>query len=318
MIRSLKRQAPESAVWVLCLSDRCFSFFAQNPEPGVRPIRLSDLEEAYPELTRVKRTRSLVEYYFTCTPVLICYLLEKIPRGEFLTYVDSDTFFFSDPELIFADLTSASVAITPHRFAPKLSHLRKFGDYNVGWLSFRNDTQGFFVADWWMQRCLEWCYDYLDDGRFADQKYLDEFPKLANGVVSIENRGVNLAPWNLGHSALEVRGGRVLVDGQSELVFFHFHGVRIVRNTIFLAEHYPYGAPFNSIVRRYIYRPYVKELACIARDNSEILDTRALARSRGSKSGQLDRLIGNLKRLAKNAVGIILGEFIVVVNGRAF
>jgi hypothetical protein len=249
MIRSLKRWDPAAVVWVLCLSDECFQALSELEERGVNLVRIDDLETAYPALGEARRNRTTIEFYFTCTPSLVRFVLRQAGEGAVVTYVDGDLYFFSDPEPLFAELGHNSVSIIPHRFPPRLRHLEKFGLYNVGWMSFRNDPRGQAVASWWQDRCNEWCYDILDGDRFADQKYLDRIATEFDGVVVLSHRGANLAPWNLGGHRLTLRNNGVVVDGQWPLIFFHFHGLKRVGNGLYMPDHFRYHAPFIGLIQ---------------------------------------------------------------------
>jgi glycosyltransferase involved in cell wall biosynthesis len=314
MIRSLKRWDPSAIVWVLCLSDECFEAMAQLEERGVNLVRIEDLETAYPALAEARNNRSTIEFYFTCTPSLVCFVLAQTGEGAVVTYVDGDLYFFSDPEPLFAELGHDSVSIISHRFPARLRHLEKFGLYNVGWMSFRNDPRGRAVATWWQDRCNEWCYDILDGDRFADQKYLDRIAIEFDGVVVLSHRGANLAPWNLGGHRLTVRNNGVMVDGQWPLIFFHFHGLKRVGNGLYIPDHFRYNAPFIGLTRERIYRPYVKVLEAIVNDTAPYFVTPAttLARYVSKRMGLGERLAGWLKNPAKFALAIITGEFVVV------
>jgi hypothetical protein len=72
----------------------------------------------------------------------------------------------------------------------------RFGIYNVGWVSVRRCEEGIKALRWWRERCIEWCHDFVDGDRFADQRYLDRLPGLFPHVHVIQHLGANLAPWN--------------------------------------------------------------------------------------------------------------------------
>ena len=139
---------------------------------------------------------------------------------------DGDLFFFQSPEPVYRELQGAAVAIIPHRYPARIERLRKFGTYNIGWVGVRNDTEGISVIKWWRQKCIEWCRDYVDGDRFADQGYLDSFPGLSPRVKVIENIGANLAPWNVGNYRIGFRSDQVMVDADHPLIFFHFQGLK--------------------------------------------------------------------------------------------
>ena len=123
----------------------------------------------------MRSQRSRVEFYFTSTPVLVRHCFAREAAAERMTYLDADLFFFGPASAVFAEQGDASVGIVPHRFLAHLAAQSEHGTYNVAWVSFRRDADGLACLDWWRERCLEWCYDRVEDGRFADQGYLDEY-----------------------------------------------------------------------------------------------------------------------------------------------
>lgn len=234
--------------------------FLQNANlEKVNLVKLEELERACPDLTRVRGERGLVEYYFTCKPALIGFLLKTNPRVDRLTYLDADLYFFADHSLLNEELAASSIAIVEHRFAPNLQSLARTGRYNAGWISIKRDSTGLACVEWWRQRCIEWCYDTPDNGRYGDQGYLDEFSRLFDNVVSIAHKGANLAPWNIGSFRIGSVDGRVVVDGEP-LVFFHFHGLRQLRRWLFDSGFHGYQVSMDKTTKENIYRPYVRLL----------------------------------------------------------
>lgn len=260
LYHSLQQHAQGSRLWVLCLSEPCHQALVALALPNLIPLKLADFEAADPEVAATRATRSVIEYYFTCTPALMLFVLNNEPDAEWVTYLDSDLFFFASPDPIYAEMRDAAFGIIPHRFSKRVASHRRFGIYNVGWVSARRRDEGISALRWWRERCIEWCYDRVEGERFADQRYLDRLPELFNGVQVIEHLGANLAPWNLGGCRLEWRDGAVEIDGRYPLLFFHFFGVKRSGGYYF-NSHRLYRAPFPNLVRQRIYRPYVAALA---------------------------------------------------------
>jgi hypothetical protein len=176
-------------------------------------------------------------------------------------------YFFGSPARIFQAIDSAvaSVLVTAHHFPKWLERYERHGKFNVGILSFRNDAAGRGCLDDWRARCLEWCHDRLEDGKYADQKYLEAWPaRLGRALLVLPHAGVNLAPWNWAAHAIETEGGRVQVDGQP-LVLYHFARFRPVRGSWWWhSGQLEYGVMPRRL-RRAIYLPYVQALLA-ARD----------------------------------------------------
>jgi glycosyltransferase involved in cell wall biosynthesis len=318
MIRSLRKHDPTAVVWVLCLSEECHRVMSLLQEPAVHLIRIEELEAAFPALAEARSNRSLIEFYFTCTPSLVRFVLSRVADQHVVTYVDSDLYFFSNPEPVFRELGSKSVSIIPHRFPKRLHHLERYGLYNVGWMSFRNDVRGNAVACWWQDRCNEWCYDVLDGDRFADQKYLDHIATDFKGVAVIAHPGANLAPWNLAAHRLSVNMARLMVDDEWPLIFFHFHGLRQTGERVYIPGHFRYRAPFGRLVRKRLYKPYIQNLEEIAAQFADHLapQTQVLARYASGRIGGWEKLAAYVKKPVKDALALARGEFFIVPRRR--
>ncbi len=257
---SLQRHSPASTLWVLCLSDECVAFLRNADLRGMRLISLGMLEQEDHELASVRHTRSLVEYYFTCSPCFPRYLLHNYPEIDAITYLDADLYFFSSMEPVFEELGEAQIGITPHRYpARKAADLLQYGRFNVGWLTFRRGEHALACLDWWRARCIEWCYDRVEPGRFADQKYLDGFSELFPSVHAISNVGANLAPWNVADADISLHDDVVIVDG-TPLVFFHFQGLRQISHGTYDTNLDDYGARLTPALRQLVYQPYLEAL----------------------------------------------------------
>ena len=268
MMRSLRRVEPAAEIFALCMSDQAYEYFAVNPEPGVRPVALSEFESGDEELLRAKHDgRSAIEYYFTCTPSLIRYGFRLAPEAQFMTYLDADLWFFSAPDALYQRAKNAAAIIIPHRFPPEHYERTRFGIFNVGWVTFRRDEEGLRLLEWWRKRCLEWCFDRVDEenDRFADQRYLDRFPELSTKVYIVVHKGANLAPWNMGGYQLSERDSTILIDDRDPLIFFHFHGLKALSSQVFLTGQKIYHAQMSSLIKEKIYRPYLNELCRISR-----------------------------------------------------
>jgi hypothetical protein len=264
LYRSLQRYCPHFELWVLCMDRICFEALTTLALPGIHAIALHDFEKGDNDLLAAKQNRTLIEYYFTCSPSLPLFILNNNPQVDLITYLDADLFFFAEPKPIYDELADRSIGIIGHRFPRFLSDNEVYGIYNVGWVSFRRDAQGLACLSWWRERCLEWCYDRCEDGRFADQKYLDVWPIRFQKVAVLQHKGANLAPWNLANYTISTDGDRVLVDEQS-LIFFHFHGLKQIARWAYDPGLDAYQAKATTVIRRSVYMPYIRTLAETAR-----------------------------------------------------
>lgn len=251
-----KHCSVEFRIWVLCLDEETEKVLRQLNLPGISPISLKDVENENKALLEVKGSRERVEYYWTLSPILPLYIFRNHPEVDVITYVDADIAFFSDPHTVLDQLGDANILIDPHDFSDCYAHCIKYGKYNVGVLSFRNNEFGLECLNWWKERCLEFCGAKYVDGKYGDQSYLDEFPERFVGVVEA-GMGVSLAPWNTQkHDIITSTDGRLLVDGEP-VVCYHFQSLKFYRPWLIRLSEYA----METKLKKNVYRPYLKMLS---------------------------------------------------------
>jgi len=260
MARSLfKHEQQETELIVICFDEITRLLLDKLNIDGLTTIPLHAIEHEDAELLSKRQIRSPTEYYWTMTPTLLLRVLEWRPEIDILTYTDADTLFFGPADALYEELGQQSILIHEHRYQPSLQKLdNQAGRFNVGLMCFRSDTQGLSALRWWRQACLDWCYARFEDGKFGDQKYLEQFPDLFDSLQILQHPGLGTAPWNHeNYSYARDDLGHVTLDGQ-RLAHFHFHGLSLCSPKEFIAFRYNY--PISDTVLREIYVPYCESL----------------------------------------------------------
>ena len=250
--RSMERHMADSyTLWILCVDDGVYEGLNKMALPQVRLLQLSKLETE--ELKAVKAGRTKGEYCWTLTPFAPRFVMEAEPTVSRVTYLDADLWFRANPAAIFNefDQSAKAVLITDHAYAAEYDSFETSGRYCVQFMTF---TRGVSepVRKWWEERCIEWCYSRIEDGKFGDQKYLDDWPeRFPEAVHVLADKELALAPWNATRFPY------------SSSVFWHFHGLRIARKQAKIMVHYG-KFPLPKPARAHVYEPYLKDLrACI-------------------------------------------------------
>lgn len=258
LYQSLRAHCAPFTLWVLCLDHDTEIALENLRLPEVRPVTLAELEEGDMELARARPNRSLIEYYFTCSPSWPLYLFDHEPGIHVVTYVDADYLFYSSLRPVLEEFGQRSVGIIPHDFPSAKLELEKYGRFNVGLVVMRNDAAARSCLTWWRERCIEWCYDRVEPGRYNDQKYLDAFPDVCENLAVIQHRGARLAPWNWMNYELRRDGEGATVDGQP-LIAYHFHGLRLYGHGLYDVRLSRYGR-MPPDLRRWLYDGYIDAL----------------------------------------------------------
>lgn len=266
LLESLSLYLQDFKLFVLCLDNDVFDYFIQNKLENVILITLNDLEKDNVKLQQAKSERSLVEYYFTLSPCLPLYVLKKNPGIPFICTLDSDISFYSSPESIFKVLDTKSIIITPHKYAKKFnkSSREKSGRYNVSFQTFKNNSVGLECLQDWETKCIAWCHDYFDEAnqRFADQKYLDDWITDYPGQVHVlEDAATGLAVWNIDNYTFSLNNNKVYVNGDQQLIFYHFHHFKLINSSFALNGFGEYSVKNSSrILANNVYLPYWEAL----------------------------------------------------------
>lgn len=255
MIESLRKNYNNAPIWVLCFDKYTEKTIIELKLKNVSIISLKDFEDK--KLKKVKTKRSTVEYYWTCTPSLPLYILKNDPQSDLIIYCDADLFFYSSLIPVFKEFGNGSIYSVESRY-PSHQQFRNHttGKFNVGFQIFRNNKEGVKCLKRWREQCLEWCYWKEEDGKLADQMYLNEWPSLYTNLVISRNLGVNAAPWNINQYKVEQKHSDVYIDND-KLIFFHFHQFNLLSSEKF---EFSRGYHLSKEVKKLIYNQYVTNL----------------------------------------------------------
>lgn len=273
---SLKNNCEQFTLWILCLDELSSEIILKLNYKNINCIKLIDIENTYNELLSLKKSRSKIEYYFTLTPILPLYILEKNKDINLLTYLDADLYFFSSLKPVFDEFSDKSILIIEHRFplnSPK--NLYDCGIFNVGFLSFKRDEEGIKCLKDWKENCIEWCYDRVEEGKYADQKYLDSWPIKYKNVCVLKHKGANLAPWNINSFDIIFKNGKVYADND-ELIFYHFHGLKEIGNFFVDSRLITYNVKKIELIKKHIYSIYLKKISTIQTNLKVIVKNNSL------------------------------------------
>jgi len=258
MYNSLLAQSTDFHLYIFAFDEACYKILIRMDLSNATIISLGEFETQ--ELLSVKNTRTQGEYCWTCTSSTVWHCIHTYGLDH-CTYVDADLLFFSDPKVLTDEMGNNSVLITSHRYSHEYDQSALSGVYCVQFVTFKNTESGMRALDWWRQACLEWCFNRFEDGKFGDQKYLDDWTTRFEGVHVLKHTGGGMAPWNSKDYSYESINEKVFVsDAQSKvpLIFYHYHDFRYCENDSFrfTAEQYFLKKEVIDLV----YLPYAKAL----------------------------------------------------------
>lgn len=264
LYQSLARCTKDFKLYIFCFDDQSFQILSDLSLKHAVIVHHSQIEDD--TLLKLKKERSKAEYCWTCTPVIIEYVLKQC-KEENCTYIDADLYFFRSPKILFQEIeeAKANIVITEHRFTDSLNDRRlckRSGRYCVEFNFFDQSENAWKALNWWKERCFEWCFHLYEPERMGDQKYLEKFPILFEGVHELQHLGGGVAPWNLAQYELSriEKEGPVLLEKKTKkefpLVFYHFQNIRYLsENRVNVSS-----GTHSKKVKDAIYPVYLREI----------------------------------------------------------
>jgi hypothetical protein len=301
MYESMRNQCTNFHLFIFPFDSLSLEILQNLKLESVTIIPLDQFETA--ELKEVKKSRTTAEYCWTCTPSIVSYILKNYDVPH-CTYVDADLYFYSDPSVLVSEMekNNKSVLITEHRFSvlPKLYEEKRAGRFCVQFITFLKEEKSIEVLERWRKQCLDWCYARYEDGKFGDQKYLDNWPMTYSNVHILQHEGGGIAPWNLTQYSFSedknsIKGKVRKSKVEFRVVFFHFQYVKLLKDGSFDIGWY-YISP---VIIRMLYWPYFKMLNDI---EQRILHLNA-SYKRGITSFNTDNIKNKMKTAFKRVFG---------------
>jgi hypothetical protein len=153
------------------------------------------------------------------------------------------------------------VLITEHRYTQKYDKSILSGKYCVQFMTFKNTENGMKVLNWWADACIDWCYNRHEEGKFGDQKYLDDWTTRFSGIHELQHLGGGVAPWNIQQYEFEqekgtIFGTELVTNTKFELVFYHFHYLSFYEKQIDLGSYV-----LTTSDKKIVYNTYLKEMS---------------------------------------------------------
>lgn len=266
LYQSLEKYAKEFCLYIFCFDDK--AFYALDRLKLKNAVIISESQILDTELTKIKTERRRAEYCWTCTPVIIQYVLEHYEVTQ-CTYIDADMMFYNDPEILLEELvaTNASVGIIGHRFPRNIAKKKRerfYGKYCVEFNTFFNDDNGRKVLEDWKKNCFEKCTMEFGEESFGDQKYLEAWEEKFDGVYECRHLGAGVAPWNISDYRPDILGEKIQLiyrhKQKCDLIFYHFQSLMILEGgEAFVGVYNELGIKSQKLIQ-YLYRNYLKKL----------------------------------------------------------
>jgi hypothetical protein len=245
--RSMERHIINYTLWIICMDKDTLDILNKMCLPNVKLLYICDLETR--ELLSVKPDRTKGEYCWTLSPFAPKFIFDADKDLNRVTYIDADMWFRNNPKEIFSefDASGKSVLITEHHYAPEYDQSLASGKYCVQFMTFKRN-EGEPIRQWWQDKCIEWCFARFEDGKFGDQKYLDDWTeRFSNQVHVLKNEELILAPWN------------ATLYKYENSILWHFQALRIMKKNAKYSAFFGFYKIPNA-TRKFIYLEYLKDL----------------------------------------------------------
>ena len=227
LIDSLDKYADDYTLYILALDTEVIEYFEKLKKKNINLITVNE----YIEYFKIDKSKysTQKEFYFSLTAGLCLYLLKNNNFIDLLLYLDADVYLFNNIDILYNEIGNYSISICSQRLPWYNS--KKYGLYNVGVNSFRNDEEGLKCLINWHTDCISWekgQKNYKLDF-FSDQIWLDNWPSKYKNIKIIEHIGINTAPWNVMNYKITDQEGEYYINDKP-LVIYHFSSLKYLGN----------------------------------------------------------------------------------------
>jgi len=283
---SIKRYHSDFKFYVLAFDNETYSYLSNLGEQNIVPISF-DTYNSYFD-TSFDRFADKKQYYFTATPNICIYLLEKYPSIDILLYLDADVYLFNSLDSLYKEFGGNSIGICPHNLHPVTRKIFKnHGIFNVGVNLFRNSEIGRKCLYDWKLDCETWYKGkpgyHLE--YFSDQIFLDSWPDRYSKVKIIENIGVDVAPWNAANYSFSKNQNEYFVNDYP-LIIYHFSALKKVDHRKWNGNSIIYLSSIRGCLKD-IYLNYIREIDKFNGDDTKLYATIDLSGKKKKKTFSL-------------------------------
>lgn len=232
--RSVRKHYPSAAIYIFCFNYRNLPREVLSRIQDILDleiggsISIADPLHLVGDTLRVPFRFNITEGCTAVKPSAALFLLKEYPN---VTYMDPDTIlydFFEDSSLSAYDFEVVPHILSPVsplcQISPRL--FLQSGVFNLGYFYATGSEQSLAFLAWWNQYLAAYCYDFVSQGLYVDQKPCDLAPCFIGKLRIVRHPGYNVAWWNLlsDRTLLHDNGNfRIQYEQNSHpLVFFHF------------------------------------------------------------------------------------------------
>lgn len=277
--QSLSRWSNDYTLNILCLDQKAKDLFDLKVEKNknIRTFFIEDLKKEDPILNQSSKNEPSYEalnvskgdrdeavwlqFLWSLSSYFSWYCIENL-ECEDIMFIDADIFFFDDWREIYHNLENTSVGIVEHRCPYSPAN----GKYNVGIVYFKNNFDGYKCLTWW-KNCLLFPDNeyYKTHGMCGDQKYLELFEDLFDGVEVLDKYFAHLAPWNYAYHGYDGNGGAVWEGQYQKIMYCHFSNFKpnYKDNTYLMAPRHG----FEKVSNTFLNKMYDEYFECLRRVN---------------------------------------------------
>lgn len=269
LYNSISRFHEDFIFFVLAFDEKTFEYLTKLKYDNLIPISAKAYNNYFN--TNPDKYEDRKQYYFSATPNICIYLLEKYLDIDLLLYLDADVYVFNSLDPLYDEVGDASIAYCSHRTHSIFNMLAKnHGKYNVGVNFFRNSDIAKACLNDWKSDCENW-YKGMPGyhlNYFSDQIFIDNWEERYSDIKIIENIGVNVAPWNIVNYNFTEKNGFFLVNNVP-LMVYHFSALKKIKNAIWNSNTiYYFGTVKKTLYK--IYNTYIVEIESYGISNDKV------------------------------------------------